>query len=44
MFNKIINLNHIITKFATFVPHTCLIMGKKIGRKWTTFAEITLTS
>ena len=44
MFNKIITINHIITKFATFVPYTYMIMCKKFGKKWTTFAEVALKS
>jgi len=42
MFNKIANINHIITNFATFVPYTCVIMCAKFCKKWTTFAEVTL--
>jgi len=44
MFNKIININHIITKFATVDPSTCtcMIMCTTFGKKCTTFAEITL--
>ena len=42
MFNKIININHIITKFATVVPYTCMIMCTKFGKKRTIFAEVTL--
>src|SRR6218665_1299839 len=42
MFNKIININHTITKFATVVPHTCMIMCTNFGKKRTTFAEVTL--
>src|SRR6218665_97354 len=26
MFNKIVNINHTKTKFATIVPYTCVIM------------------
>jgi len=43
MFNKIVNINHIITKFATFVPYTCVVMSlmcTKFGKTWTTIAEV----
>jgi len=44
MFNKIVNINHIITQFATLVPCTCMIRPKcvNLGKKRTTFAEVTL--
>jgi len=37
MFNKIVNINRIITKFTTFVPYTCMIMCTKFGKKWTLY-------
>ena len=42
MFNKIININHTIAKYATIVPYTCIIMCTNVGKKWTTFPEVTL--
>src|SRR6218665_882242 len=42
MFNTIVNISHIITKFATFVTYTCMIMCAKYGRKPTAFAKVTL--
>jgi len=42
MFNKIVNINHTITKFAAIVPYTCMIMYSNFGKKRTTFAEATL--
>jgi len=42
MFNKIVNMNHTITKFATVIPYTCMIMCTKFGKKQTSFAEVTL--
>ena len=41
---QIVNINHIVTKSATFVPYTCMIICTKCGKKWTTFAEVTLKS
>jgi len=38
MFNKIVR-NHIINKFPTFVPYTCMIRCKKFGKKRTTFCK-----
>ena len=32
MFNKIVTINHIITKFATFVLYTCMNMYTKCGK------------
>src|SRR6218665_3238278 len=43
MFNKIININHVITKFATLVPHIRIIMCTNCGKKRTTFSEVTCT-
>src|SRR6218665_920483 len=42
MFNKIVKLNRIITKFATIVQYTVMIMGTHFGQKRTTSAEVTL--
>jgi len=42
MFNKIVNINYIITKIATVVPYTCMIMCTNFGKKQSTFAEVTL--
>ena len=42
MLNKIVNINHTVTKFATSVPDNCMIMFTNVGKKRTTFAEITL--
>src|SRR6218665_3436508 len=42
MFNNIVNVNHTITKFATIVPYTCMIIYSYFGEKRTTFAEVTL--
>ena len=42
IFNKIININHTITKFATIAPYTCLIMCTNFSKKRTTFAKVTL--
>src|SRR6218665_987536 len=42
MFNKIVNTNRTITKFATFVPYTCMIMCTDFGKKRTSFTEVTL--
>src|SRR6218665_547815 len=42
MFNKIVNTNRTITKFATFVPYTCMILCTDFGKKRTSFAEVTL--
>src|SRR6218665_49137 len=39
MFNKRVNINRIITKFATVVLYTCMILCVKLGKKWSTFAE-----
>ena len=44
MFNKIVSIIHIITKYATFVLFMCIIMWTNFGKKWTTFAEVTLKS
>jgi len=44
MFNKIEIINHIIIKFATVVPNTCMIMCPKCGKKMITAAEVTVTS
>jgi len=42
MFNKIVNLNHIITKFTALVPHSFVIAYSNFVKKRTTFAEVTL--
>jgi len=42
MFNKIVNINRIITKFTTVVPYTCMIMCTHFGKKLTAFAEVIL--
>jgi len=42
MLNKIININHTVTKFATVIPYTFMIMCTNFRQKRTTFAEITL--
>jgi len=42
MFNKIVNIYRTITKFATIVPHTCLIMCANFDKKRTTFVEVTI--
>jgi len=28
MFNKVVNINYITTKFATGVPHSCMVMDR----------------
>jgi len=40
MFNEIVDINHIFTKFLSVVPHTC--MCTKFDKKRTTFAEVIL--
>jgi len=42
MFNRIVNINCIITKLAAVGSYTCMIVCKNFGKKWTTFAEVTL--
>ena len=42
MFNKIVNINHIVTKFAPLVLYTFAIMYANVWKKLTTFAEVTL--
>ena len=32
MFNKIVNINYIVTKFSTLVPYNCMIMCTKLGK------------
>ena len=44
MFCKIVNINYIITKFATFASYTCTIMCTKFGKKQTPFAQVTIKS
>jgi len=38
MFNKIVNINYIITKIRS----SCVIMCTHLGKKRTTFAKVTL--
>jgi len=42
MCNKIVNINHIITKFGTVVSYTSIIICTNFGKKLPTFAEVTL--
>jgi len=42
MFNKIVHMNHTITKFATTVPNTCVIMCTHFCKKLTAFAAVAL--
>src|SRR6218665_246515 len=40
MFNKIVNINDINTKFATIARYTCIIICTKFCKNRTTFAEV----
>src|SRR6218665_2577616 len=42
MHDKIVNINHIIPKFASIVPYMCMIRRTKFGKKRTTFASVTV--